>query len=150
MTRVFLDSGVFVQAIGVEWCAARAILILGSHRVLELETSEVVMAEVTGALQRKGLPTGTGSEFGRLLRVLRLTVHPKPSVLEVVEGIERFLPLMRHKADIAVLVSALSAKPDWLMSGNLEHFTPAVARATGLRIVSPAQLMTYLGISHTT
>ncbi len=147
MARVFLDSGVLVQGIATEWGAAKALLILGGYGVLELETSQVVILELTAALQRKGIPTGPRSPFARTLKALRLTVHPSPPASEVQAGIARFLPLMRHKADIAVLVAAILAQPDWLVSGNLDHFNPAVARASGLRIVSPAQLMGYLSVS---
>ncbi len=138
MARVFLDSGVLVQGIATDWGAAKALLILGSYKILDLETSQVVIAEVTAALERKGIPTGPRSDFARSLKLLRLTVHPRPAASLVQEALPRFLPLLRHRADIAVLVAAMSTNPDWLVSGNLDHFTPAVARASGLRIVSPS------------
>ena len=147
MARVFLDSNVFVKGICAEWSAAKAILILGRFRVLEIETSQVVLTEVTGALQRKGMSVGPRGDYSKLLKKLRLVVHPIPPAADIREGMNRYLPLMRHKTDVAVLVSALLAKPDWLVSDNPDHFTPAVASASGLRIVSPSQLMRYLGIS---
>ncbi|MBI2940956.1 MAG: hypothetical protein HYY04_11020 [Chloroflexi bacterium] len=136
-----------MEGISAPWGAAKAILILGSHRVFEVETSEVVHAEVVGALQRKGLATGSSSDFARLMRELRLSIHPRPSEDEVRKGIAQYLALVRHRADMPVLVAAVAARPDWLVSGNPSHFTPEVARATGLRIVTPAHLMRYLSIS---
>ncbi|MDX6457253.1 MAG: hypothetical protein QOE55_950, partial [Acidobacteriaceae bacterium] len=38
-----------------------------------------------------------------------------------------------------VLLSAIAAQPDWLLSHNTKHFTPAVAERTGLRIATPMQ-----------
>ncbi|MBI3979735.1 MAG: hypothetical protein HY331_16260 [Chloroflexi bacterium] len=131
------------------WGAAKGILILGTHRVFTVETSEVVFVEVTNALRRKGIPTGTGSEVARLVRELRLTIHPRPSDEDVREGIRKYLPLMRHRADVSVLVGAVAAKPDWLVSANPKHFNPEVARATGLRIVTPEQLMRYVSVTET-
>ncbi|MBI2863016.1 MAG: PIN domain-containing protein [Chloroflexi bacterium] len=146
MVRVFLDSGVLVQGIILDWCPARAILILGSHGVVGIETTQVVVDEVRAALHRKGVEAGSGSQFDRLLKAFGMKVHARPPAPAVEAGIGRFLPLMRHRADIAILVAAISVEPDWLVTGNLEHFNPAVARASGLRIVSPVQLMGYLGV----
>ena len=146
MARVFLDSGVFVEGISAEWGAAKAILILGGHRVLALETSEVVFVEVTRALRRKGIPAGGGSAFAKLVRTIGLTIHPRPSEEDIRDGLQRYLPSMRHQADVSVLVAAIAAKPDWLVSCNASHFNPQVARASGLRIVTPAQLMRYLNV----
>ena len=46
--------------------------------------------------------------------------------------------LIRHAADVPVLLSAMVCKPDWLLTHNIKHFTPAVAQRTGLRIATPA------------
>jgi len=47
--------------------------------------------------------------------------------------------LIRHASDVPVLLSAMAAKPDWLLSHNTKHFTQAVARRTGLRIATPVE-----------
>jgi hypothetical protein len=47
--------------------------------------------------------------------------------------------LIRHAPDVPVLLSAMAAKPDWLLSHNTKHFTQAVAQRTGLRIATPAE-----------
>jgi hypothetical protein len=46
--------------------------------------------------------------------------------------------LIRHAADVPVLLSAMASSPDWLLTHNTKHFTPAVAQKTGLRIDTPA------------
>jgi hypothetical protein len=45
--------------------------------------------------------------------------------------------LIRHGADVPVLLSAIRSKPDWLLTHNTEHFTMAIAQNTGLRIGTP-------------
>ena len=57
--------------------------------------------------------------------------------------------LIGHEADVPVLLSAIQAKPDWLLTRNTKHFTPQVAKRTGLQIGSPADFFRLLsqGIS---
>jgi hypothetical protein len=47
--------------------------------------------------------------------------------------------LIRHAADVPVLLSAMASKPDWLLAHNTKHFTKTVAERTALRIVTPAE-----------
>src|SRR2546427_13121991 len=47
--------------------------------------------------------------------------------------------LIRHAADVPILLSAMASKPDWLLTHNTKHFTQAVAKRTGLRITTPAE-----------
>lgn len=46
--------------------------------------------------------------------------------------------LIRHAADVPVLLSAMAGNPDWLLTHNTRHFTQAIAKRIGLRIVTPA------------
>jgi hypothetical protein len=47
--------------------------------------------------------------------------------------------LIRHAPDVPVLLSAMAAKPDWLLTHNMKHFTQAVAVRCGLRIATPVE-----------
>ena len=47
--------------------------------------------------------------------------------------------LIRHAADVPVVMSAMASKPDWLLTPNTKNFTKAVAERTGLRIATPAE-----------
>lgn len=47
--------------------------------------------------------------------------------------------VIRHLNDAPILAAAINARPAWLLSNNTEHFTPMVARRTGLRIATPYQ-----------
>lgn len=47
--------------------------------------------------------------------------------------------LIRHAADVPVLMSAMASKPDWLLTHNTKHFTDVVAQRTSLRIATPAE-----------
>jgi hypothetical protein len=43
----------------------------------------------------------------------------------------------------------MQSKPDWLLTHNTKHFTPQVAKRTGLQIGTPADFFQFLsqGIS---
>jgi hypothetical protein len=146
MASVFFDSGVLIEAIRSRWGAAKAIFVLASYRVLDLETSALVVAEVEAALGRFGEPTGPGSEYAQLLRLTHVRIHPPPDPEMVREGLRLYLPATRHRADVPILVAAREAHPDWMVSSNRRHFGDEVARLTGLRIVSPQELMRYLDV----
>lgn len=47
--------------------------------------------------------------------------------------------LIRHEADVPVLLSAIASKPDWFLTHNTKHSTQAVAKRTGVRIATPAE-----------
>jgi len=47
--------------------------------------------------------------------------------------------LIRHAADVPILLSAMASKPDWLLMHNTKHFTQAVAKRTPVRIATPAE-----------
>jgi hypothetical protein len=54
--------------------------------------------------------------------------------------------LIRHAADVPVLLSAMASKPDWLLTHNTKHFTNAVAERAVLRIATPAEFFQALSI----
>lgn len=47
--------------------------------------------------------------------------------------------LIAHQSDIPILLSAIHARPHWLLTHNQKHFTAAVAIRSKLRIGSPAE-----------
>ena len=138
---VFVDANVVVKGIVARWGAAKAVLTLGAQSLIRAITSEVVTIEVERALEHRGIPTGAGSEYADLMHRLRLDVLPRPSSTDVAAAMPDLLPLVRHRADVAVIVAAIAAQPDWLVSENERHFNAAVARCTGLRIATPQRFL---------
>ena len=94
-----------------------------------------------------------GVESGDVNRVVDSYVHlidlmkpemvPFPGEAEVMAGRH----LIRHAADVPVLLSAIARRPDWFITHNTKHFTPAVARRTGLRIATPVEFFRALSNS---
>jgi len=54
--------------------------------------------------------------------------------------------LIRHQADVPVLVSALNAAPDWFLTTNTRHFNKQVALRTQLRISTPQDFVSDIKI----
>jgi hypothetical protein len=73
-------------------------------------------------------------QYHRLVRLTDPEIIPYPAAALVHSSRH----LIRHTADVPVLLSAMAGRPDWLLTHNTRHFTQIVARRTGLRIATPA------------
>jgi hypothetical protein len=146
---VFLDSNVLTAGMVSTWALDKAVLSLCAARICRLVLAEAVREEVEeNLLLRLG-----GMESGDVNRVLDSYVHlidlmkpemvPFPGEAEVVAGRH----LIRHAAAVPVLLSAIANGPDWFITHNTKHFTPTVARRTGLRIATPVEFFRALSNS---
>ena len=142
--HLFLDANVLIKGTVAGWGASKAVLIFGAQGLVQLLTSETVQRDVERVLDRRGLLGDRHSGYRRFLRLTRLVVLPDPSDEAVETAIPELLPAVRHRADVAVIVAARDARPDWVLSENQRHFNPAVAQATGLRIVTPQAFLAEL------
>lgn len=139
--RLFLDSNILTEGLVARWGLDKAILSLCAARTCQTVLAESVREEVERNLLRKALASGIEPEtaeqlladYDGVLRLAKPEIVPLPSRERVIGSRH----LIRHAADMPVLVSALSAQPDWLLTRNTDHFTPEVAQKTGLRIATP-------------
>jgi predicted nucleic acid-binding protein len=139
--RLFLDSNVLTGGIVSPWGLDKAVLSLCAARVCRLVLAEAVREEVEeNLLVRLG-----GIDSAEAEHVLRhytgLIALTKPEIVPypALEEVKAARHLVRHEADVPVLLSAIASRPDWLLTHNTKHFTPAVARRTGLRIATPVE-----------
>ena len=139
--RLFLDSNVITSGIVSRWGLDKAVLSLCSARIMHLVLAEAVREEVEENLlmQAAGRTDLDGEQliadytgFVKLSRP-ELVAHPEAS------SVRASRHLIRHEADVPVLLSAMTAKPDWLLTNNIKHFTQVVAKRTGLRIATPVE-----------
>jgi len=137
--RLFLDSNVLTGGLVAPWGLDKAVLSLCAARICRLVLAEIVRQEVEENLlhHAAALPPGDAeqvlADYATLLTLARPEMVPLPATQDVV----RARPLIRHAADVPVLLSALHSRPDWLLTHNTAHFTPAVAQRTGLQIATP-------------
>jgi len=159
--RLFLDAGVLIQAFVAEWGAPKALLVLATVR----ESFTIVLAsqierEVRRAFARRIAVAQPGERLaveqrlvasfeGWLARVaVERLAAPAPEA--VYAHLEAILPAPRHTNDLEAVVSAMQARPDWVISTNTDHWGPALAARTGLRIGTPVAFLedvarTYVG-----
>ena len=139
--RLFLDSNVLTGGIVSPWGLDKATLSLCAAKVCKLVLAEAVRDEVEEnlLLHAARLPTLDADQliedYRRLIKLTNPELVPYPDQ----KLVESNRHLIRHAADVPVLLSAMASKPDWLLTNNTKHFTLAVAKKTSLRIATPAE-----------
>jgi predicted nucleic acid-binding protein len=147
--RLFLDSNVITGGIVAPWGLDKAVLSLCAARVCRLVLAEAVRDEVEENLllhaQRRAMPDAEQliEDYRRLVKLTAPEIIPYPSA----DLVRRSRHLIRHAADVPILLSAMAGQPDWLLTNNTRHFTPTVARRAGLRIAKPADFFRVLAAS---
>ena len=137
--RLFLDSNVLTAGIVSSWGLDKAVLSLCAARICRMVLAEIVREEVEENLLLHAAALAPHdaeqvlSDYTNLIKLARPIAVPLPDVNAVL----RSRHLIRHAADVPVLLSAMQSKPDWLLTHNTAHFTPAVATRTGLQIGTP-------------
>jgi hypothetical protein len=139
--RLFLDSNVLMGGFVAQWGLDKAVLSICSARICRLVLAEAVRVEVERNLalhaQRLALTDADGpiEAYRRFILLSDPELVPFPAL----EAVRASRHLIRHEPDIPVLLSAMVAKPDWVLTNNTEHFTPSVAQRAGLRIATPVE-----------
>lgn len=139
--RLFLDSNILTGGLVARWGLDKAVLSLCAAHTCQMVLAEAVREEVERNLLKKALAFGFDqqaadqllADYDGLMRLAQPEVIPFPDQASVLTA----RPLIRHAADVPVLVSAIKAKPDWLLTHNTNHFTLEVAQQTGLKIATP-------------
>jgi hypothetical protein len=149
--RLFLDTGVIISGCKNPMSAARGVLILPAQTPsYSVVLAEAVDNEVRRIINRTvgQLDESTAQEVKQTLTTLRKLPYTEwygsPSEADINLLLPTVLPALRHKNDLAIVVTAIQARPDWVIASNVEHFTPTVGQVTGLRIISPWAFLTQL------
>jgi hypothetical protein len=136
------------------WGLDKAVLSLCAARICRLVLAEAVRDEVEENLliRLEGFADKANAssqsarvldDYTHLIALMKPEIVPYPSAAEV--GASRHL--IRHAADVPVLLSAVASRPDWVLTHNTKHFTQTVARRTGLRIATPVEFFQALSES---
>jgi predicted nucleic acid-binding protein len=139
--RLFLDSNVLTGGIIALWGLDKAVLSLCAANICRMVLAEAVREEVEENLRLHAdrLPPAEAEILIRQFRRLIQLTRPEVIRFPEAEAVRTGRHLIRHESDVPVLLSAMAAKPDWLLTHNTRHFNRAVAQRTGLRIATPAQ-----------
>lgn len=154
MTRqsplLFVDSNVLIEAVLIPLGAAAIISDLVANGTFDMATCALAVADAERALLNKLLNTtelDLAVQRWEDLRVrMRLEVLPDPSLDEVKQAYDKYIGVMRHKADIPILASALSCSPApfMILSANREHFNDLVSARCGIKILSCSEFLEVL------
>jgi predicted nucleic acid-binding protein len=139
--RLFLDSNVLTGGIVSPWGLDKAALSLCAARVCKLVLAEVVRDEVEEnlLLHAQRLPPAAGEKLIEHYRRLIDLTDPEMVPYPTESLVRSSRHLIRHEADVPVLLSVMTSKPDWLLTHNTKHFTRAVSQRAGVRIATPAE-----------
>lgn len=116
--RVFVDTNILISAILSERSISSRLLtfVIEEHQLIVCSYS---ITEVSKVLQRK-FP-GLLAKWDRFLTSLEFELAYTPSDLSTVSA-----PPIRDPADLLILVSAVAAQPDILVTGDYDFHTPEI------------------------
>lgn len=144
--QLLLDSNIITGGLVSRWGQQRAVLSLCAAKTCRLVLAEYVRIEVERNLL-KHVDRLSETDAEQLMAdydgLLRLT-RPKMIPLPTAEEVRKYRHLISHAADVPVVLSAIHAKSDWIITTNRDHFTDAVALKIGIRIASPMEFFQQL------
>lgn len=122
------------------WGLDKAVLSLCAAGIGRLVLAEVVRDEVEENLLLHGgrLSPADADQLIEDYRRLVTLCAPERVPYPDADRVRASLHLIRHAADVPVLLSAMDSRPDWLLTHNTKHFSEMVAKRTGLRIATPS------------
>ena len=135
----FASSALFAGVVSASG-ASRALLILAESGQVAVTVSEQVIAETERAIARKAtraLPAYRETVRHTGLRIVR---DPSP------EDVQAHPHLIRHQADVSIVLAAMHAEVDYLVTLNRRHFIDDadVAVRSGLRIGLPGDALAWI------
>jgi len=137
MIRVFLDANVYFAGCVSPSGASAIILELARRKRFQLVTSRLVLREAERNLRSKA-SRKTLQAFHRFLQATDVVVAPSPE-----EKIVAQYETVIHPKDIPVLVAALKAEVDYLVTLDRRHFLtkPVLALARRAKILTPGDFL---------
>jgi predicted nucleic acid-binding protein len=138
--HIFLDSSALIAGIISDTGAAHALLKMGENEYIDLTISELVVLESERTIAIK-----SPRDIPNLRHVIvqsQLNIIRDPSANEIKEN----LYLISDPNDVAILLSAMKAKVDFLATHNRKHFLddPKVAELAGLQIGTPGDALAWV------
>ncbi len=138
--HLFFDSSALFAGVVSTDGASRALLLLAEGGLMTVSVSEQVLVETERAVARKlpqALPT-----FREALRSTSLRIVPDPTPEQVMAHHN----LISHQTDVPIVLAAMQARVDYLVTLNRRHFIddPGVAVRSGLRIGTSGAALTWV------
>lgn len=151
---LFADSNVLIEALFVKNSAAYIVAEMVARGVFDLATCGMCVNDTEDAIiaklsRKPGDLEQAITNWEKLKSDVRLIILQDPDSAGVLATRDKYLGVMRHKADIPVLAAALSMRPapHVILSGNREHFNDAVANRCGIKICSCQEFIEFISES---
>jgi len=132
---LFADSNVLIETLLIPQSAAYVVAEMVARGVFDIATCQICVTDtedaIVGKLGKKPDELEQAiTHWEKLKADIRLIVLEDPDTATVLATRDKYLGVMRHKADIPVLAAALSMEtaPHVILSGNHEHFNDAVSQ----------------------
>lgn len=137
---LFFDSSALFAGVVSAIGASRALLILAESDQVTVTVSEQVIVETERAIARKVIRALPAYREALCYTGLRIVRDPSP------EDVQAHQHLIAHRADVAVVLAAMRAEVDYLVTLNRRHFIddPSVATRSGLRIGLPGDALAWV------
>lgn len=137
--KVFFDSSALFAGVFSPTGGARLILKLAEGRHLRLIVSQQVLAETERSLRAKA-PEVLG-RYALLLQEVNVEIVPDPEP----EELTPYIALLPHREDVPILVAALKAEADYLVTLNRKHFleVPGLMEKTELQMGTPGDFIAW-------
>ena len=138
--NIFLDSSALIAGAISDSGAAHVLLNLGESQDIVLTVSELVIIETERAMAKKA--PGNLNDLRSLIKSSNLRIVDNPAKEEV----EANLYLINDPNDVPILLAAMKARVDYLVTHNRKHFLddPKVTEISGLRIGTPGDVLAWL------
>lgn len=138
--NLFLDSSALVAGVISPNGTARVLLILSESVQILITISEQVVAESERAIARKAPKSINDLRQAILATKVKIVRAPAP------EDVWEHSHLISHPADAPIVLAAMQAKVDYLVTLNRKHFMddPKVAELSGLRIGTPGDALAWI------
>jgi predicted nucleic acid-binding protein len=138
--NIFLDSSALFAGIASEKGAARVLLLLAETGHVKVTISEQVVAETERAIARKVPHALNDLRQAILASKALIVIDPSP------KDVKANLHLISDPTDVPIVLAAMKAKVDYLVTLNRRHFIddPEVAVQTGLRIGTPGDALNWV------
>lgn len=137
---LFLDSSALFAGVVSAAGASRALLLLAEEDLIVVTVSEQVVAETERAVARK-VPRALLT-YREAVRSTGLRIVHDPSPQEV----EAHRDIISHPPDVPIVVAAMQAGVDYLVTLNRRHFMddPRVAAHARLPIGTPGDALAWV------
>jgi len=135
--RIFIDSNVLISGIYSPTGTPARILYLHATGQVRIVVSQLILTETVLTLKKKkpdALPA-----LNALLTSSPPEIVKNPSMDKVIKWTEYL-----HFEDAAIFAAAISAEPDYFVTGEKHFLDNANLKKTGLNILTPSQVMKYI------